>query len=219
MDAPTPIRSAADLVRLGPVIPVVVLDDAADAVPLARALLRGGVRTMEITLRTPAALPALREVATRVPEMVVGAGTVLTAAQVDEAAAAGARFLVSPGATARLTRAALDTGLPYLPGAGTVGEMMALAEAGLTTVKFFPAAAAGGPAYLAALSQPLPDLTFCPTGGVSADTAPRWLALPNVACVGGSWLTPAAAVRSRDEATLTALARRAAALGSDGGSG
>ncbi|MFI6263362.1 bifunctional 4-hydroxy-2-oxoglutarate aldolase/2-dehydro-3-deoxy-phosphogluconate aldolase [Micromonospora sp. NPDC051006] len=210
---PSAALTAAELVRLGPVVPVVVVERADDAVPLARALLRGGVRTMEITLRTAAALPALRKVAAEVPEMVVGAGTVLTPEQVAEAGEAGAGFLVSPGATPRLARAALDSGLPFLPGAGTVSEMLALAEIGLTTIKFFPAAASGGPAYLAALAQPLPHVTFCPTGGISAASAGEWLALPNVACVGGSWLTPAAAVRARDEATVTALAREAAALG------
>ncbi|SIM55650.1 bifunctional 4-hydroxy-2-oxoglutarate aldolase/2-dehydro-3-deoxy-phosphogluconate aldolase [Micromonospora cremea] len=204
--------TASALARLGPIIPVVVLHRADDAATLARALLRGGVRTMEITLRTPAALPALRAVAAEVPEMVVGAGTVLTADQVDEAVAAGARFLVSPGATVGLARAAVDSGLPFLPGAGTVSEMMTLAELGLTTIKFFPAAASGGRAYLASVAQPLPHLTFCPTGGITATTAPDWLALPNVACVGGSWLTSATAVRTRDGEAVTALAREAVAL-------
>ncbi|WP_406044351.1 bifunctional 4-hydroxy-2-oxoglutarate aldolase/2-dehydro-3-deoxy-phosphogluconate aldolase [Micromonospora sp. NBC_00898] len=205
-------RTASDLVHLGPVIPVVVLERADDAVPLARALLRGGIRTMEITLRTAAALSAVRKVADEVPEMVVGAGTVITPDQVDAAAAAGARFLVSPGATTGLVRAALDSGLPFLPGAGTVSEMLTLAEQGLTTIKFFPAEASGGRAYLSSVAQPLPHLTFCPTGGISAATAADWLALPNVACVGGSWLTPAAAVRSRDGAAVTTLAREAVSL-------
>ncbi|MFW6690115.1 bifunctional 4-hydroxy-2-oxoglutarate aldolase/2-dehydro-3-deoxy-phosphogluconate aldolase [Streptomyces sp. MAR4 CNX-425] len=198
---------------LAPVIPVVVLDDAADAAPLARALVAGGLPAVEVTLRTPAALDAIRAIAAEVPDAVVGAGTVLNAEAVDAAAAAGARFLVSPGTTDRL-RAAMDaSGLPYLPGVSTVSEAMGLLERGVTEMKFFPAEAAGGVAYLKSLGSPLPRARFCPTGGVTAESAPRYLALPNVGCVGGTWMLPKAALAAKDWATVTKLAGEAAALG------
>jgi 2-dehydro-3-deoxyphosphogluconate aldolase/(4S)-4-hydroxy-2-oxoglutarate aldolase len=175
-------------------------------------MLRGGVGIMEITLRTPDALAALAAVAKEVPEMRVGAGTVVTPEQVDAARRAGATFLVSPGATDTLVRAAHESGLPFLPGAGTVSEMLALLERGFDTLKFFPAEASGGRGYLSSVAGPLPGLSFCPTGGISADTAPAWLALPNVGCVGGSWLTPGDAVRARDWARIEALSAAASGL-------
>ena len=203
---------ARDLLAVSPVIPVVVVEDVADAVPLAEALLRGGVGIIEITLRTPDALAALAAVAKAVPEMRVGAGTVVTPEQVVAARDAGATFLVSPGATGTLVDAALASGLPFLPGAGTVSEMLALRERGLDTLKFFPAEASGGRGYLSSVAGPLPDLAFCPTGGITAATAADWLALPNVGCVGGSWLTPADAVRGHDWARIERLARETTGL-------
>ncbi|MEV0717946.1 bifunctional 4-hydroxy-2-oxoglutarate aldolase/2-dehydro-3-deoxy-phosphogluconate aldolase [Asanoa sp. NPDC050611] len=204
--------TARDLLAVSPVIPVVVVEDPADAVPLAQALLRGGVGIIEITLRTPNAVAALAAVAEAVPEMRVGAGTVTTPQQVEAARNAGAGFLVSPGATEALVDAALASGLPFLPGAGTVSEMLALRERGLDTLKFFPAEPSGGRAYLSAVAGPLPDFAFCPTGGISAGSAADWLALPNVGCVGGSWLTPADAVRARDWDRIERLASESTAL-------
>lgn len=200
------------LLDISPVIPVVVLDDTAHAVPLARALVAGGVRIIEITLRTSAGLEAIRRVAAEVPDALVGAGTVITPEQAAQAAAAGAGFLVTPGATETVLDAAEGTGLPVLPGAATVSEMMRLAERGYTALKFFPAEAAGGVRYLHAIAGPLPDLTFCPTGGITRATAPDYLALPNVRCVGGSWLTPPAALAAGDWATIESVARTATGL-------
>lgn len=198
---------------LAPVVPVVVIEDAAEAVPLARALVAGGLPAIEITLRTPAALDAIRAVAAEVPDAVVGAGTVLTPAQVDEAVTAGARFLVSPGWTDRLLDAMRGSGVPFLPGVSTASEVVALLERGVEEMKFFPAEAAGGTAYLKALSAPLPRARFCPTGGIDAALAPAYLALPNVGCVGGTWMLPADAVAARDWARVEALAGEAAKLG------
>lgn len=200
------------LLDRAPVIPVVVLEDAADAVPLARALVDGGLPVVEITLRTPAALDGIRAVAREVPEAFVGAGTVVREEQAAAAVDAGARFLVSPGWTERLLGAARATGVPYLPGVSTASEVVALAERGVTELKFFPAEAAGGTAYLRALASPLPDVRFCPTGGIDQARAPEYLALPNVACVGGSWMVPRDALRSRDWPRVRALARTAAGL-------
>lgn len=197
---------------LAPVLPVVVLEDADDAVPLARALVAGGLRAVEITLRTPAAPAAIQAVAHEVPEAVVGAGTVLTPDQVAAAGAAGARFLVSPGSTGPLLDAMRGSGLPFLPGVATASEVLALLEHGVTDMKFFPAEAAGGARYLAALASPLPRARFCPTGGVTAALAKDYLALPNVPCVGGSWMIPPAALRAHDWPRITALAAEAAAL-------
>lgn len=196
-----------------PVIPVVVLEDADLAVPLARALVDGGLTAIEITLRTPAALDAIRAVARDVPDALVGAGTVLTPDQVTAASAAGARFLVSPGWTDRLLQAMRDSGLPFLPGVSTVSEALGLLERGVTDMKFFPAEAAGGTAYLRALASPLPRARFCPTGGIDAARAEDYLALPNVACVGGTWMVPPHLLRARAWDEVTALARAAAALG------
>lgn len=205
----TPSR---DVLSLAPVLPVVVLDDADDAVPLARALVAGGLRAVEITLRTDGALEAIRAVAAQVPEAVVGAGTVLTPGQAEAATAAGAGFLVSPGWTERLLAAATAAGVPFLPGVSTASEVMALLERGVREMKFFPAEAAGGPAFLRSLAGPLPAARFCPTGGIGPETAREYLALPNVGCVGGTWMLPADALADRDWARVTELARAAASL-------
>lgn len=201
-----------DILEAGPVIPVIVIDDAARAVPLARALLQGGVRVLEVTLRTPAALDAIRAIAREVPEVVVGAGTLLCADDLKRAVDAGARFGVSPGALPELLGAARAARLPYLPGVMTASEVMAAQAAGHAALKFFPAAQAGGVGTLRAFGSAFPDMTFCPTGGITAETAGDYLALPNVACVGGSWLTPLALLRAGDWAGLTRLARQATAL-------
>lgn len=206
---PSPSVSVLDL---APVVPVVVVGDVADAVPLARALVAGGLPAIEVTLRTPAALGAIAAIAAEVPEAVVGAGTVITPAQVDEAVAAGARFLVSPGWTDTLLTAMRASGVPFLPGVSTTSEVVALLERGVREMKFFPAEAAGGTAYLKALASPLPQARFCPTGGIGPGSAPEYLALPNVGCVGGSWMLPADAVAGRDWGRVEELAREAAGL-------
>ena len=200
------------LLDLAPVVPVVVLDDVAHAVPLARALVAGGLPVIELTLRTPVALDALRAIATEVPEITVGAGTVLTPAHAEQAVAAGAEFLVSPGATPALLRAMGDSGVPFLPGTATVSEVMTVLEAGVTEMKFFPAEASGGAAYLKSIASPVPAARFCPTGGITAATAASYLALPNVGCVGGSWLTPRGLLEAGDWAGVSAIAAEAAAL-------
>ncbi|WP_344074795.1 bifunctional 4-hydroxy-2-oxoglutarate aldolase/2-dehydro-3-deoxy-phosphogluconate aldolase [Streptomyces crystallinus] len=197
---------------LAPVVPVVVLDDAADAVPLARALVAGGLPAIEVTLRTPAALDAIRAIADSVPEAVVGAGTVVSASGVADAVAAGARFLVSPGWTGGLLDAMSASGVPFLPGVATASEVVALLERGIHEMKFFPAEAAGGTAYLKSLAGPLPAARFCPTGGISLASAPTYLALPNVGCVGGTWMLPRDAVGLRDWGRVERLSREAAAL-------
>ncbi|MEV4683210.1 bifunctional 4-hydroxy-2-oxoglutarate aldolase/2-dehydro-3-deoxy-phosphogluconate aldolase [Streptomyces kurssanovii] len=202
---------------LAPVIPVVVVDDATTAVPLARALVAGGLPAIEVTLRTPAALDAISAIAAEVPDAVVGAGTVISPAGVSSAVAAGARFLVSPGWTDTLLDAMKASGVPFLPGVSTTSEVVALLERGVTDMKFFPAEAAGGTPYLTSLAGPLPQARFCPTGGVSLASAPSYLALPNVACVGGTWMLPADAVRAGDWARVEALAREAAGLGQPSG--
>lgn len=198
---------------LAPVVPVVVIDDVDDAVPLARALVAGGLPAIEVTLRTPAALDAIRAIAAEVPEAVVGAGTVVSGANVTAAAGAGARFLVSPGWTESLLDAMRVSGVPFLPGVSTTSEAVALLERGVPEMKFFPAEAAGGVPYLKSLSGPLPQARFCPTGGVTLATAPAYLALPNVGCVGGTWMLPQAALEAKDWGRVEALAREAAALG------
>lgn len=197
--------------RLAPVIPVLVIRDAAQALPLARALVAGGLPVLEVTLRTPAALKAIEAMA-GVDGAVVGAGTVLTPADAQAAQTAGAVFAVSPGATDRLLDACESRALPLLPGAATATEAMRLLERGYTTQKFFPAEVAGGTAALRALGGPLPQIAFCPTGGVSPANAPGYLALANVACVGGSWLAPADLLAAGDWDAITALARAAAQL-------
>jgi 2-dehydro-3-deoxyphosphogluconate aldolase/(4S)-4-hydroxy-2-oxoglutarate aldolase len=197
---------------VGPVVPVVVLDDAAQAVPLARALAAGGVKVMEVTLRTPAGVAAIERVAAEVPEVLVGAGSVRTPQELDAVCRVGASFVVLPGAPPRLLDAALDSGVPVVPGASTVTEMMTLAERGIELMKFFPAEACGGARFLSAVAGPLPGLRFCPTGGITAASAPGYLALPNVTCVGGSWLTPPHLLATGDWAKVTDLATAAAAL-------
>ncbi|MFF9566202.1 bifunctional 4-hydroxy-2-oxoglutarate aldolase/2-dehydro-3-deoxy-phosphogluconate aldolase [Streptomyces sp. NPDC014685] len=203
---------AASVLDLAPVVPVVVLEDAADAVPLARALVAGGLPAIEVTLRTPAALAAIEAIAAEVPDAVVGAGTVISVRNVADTVAAGARFLVSPGWTERLLDAMKASGVPFLPGVSTTSEVVALLERGVTEMKFFPAEAAGGTAYLKSLASPLPQARFCPTGGISPASAPSYLALPNVGCVGGSWMVPADAVAAKDWARVEWLAGEAAAL-------
>ncbi len=200
------------ILRMAPVVAVVTIDDAGVAVALAQALLDGGIGAIEITLRTPAALDAIRAIAQANPLAAVGAGTVLSAADLDAAAVAGAQFAVSPGASPALFDAADASALPLLPGAATAGEAMTLAERGYRLQKFFPAEPAGGVEYLRALAGPLPHIRFCPTGGIRVDNAAAYLRLPNVLCVGGSWLTPSALVRAQDWPAITVLARAAAAL-------
>lgn len=202
----------AAIAALAPVIPVLTIERAETAVPLARALVKGGLPVLEITLRTDAALEALRAIVAEVPDAVVGAGTVLNAAQLEQVQRAGARFAVSPGCTAALAAAARSSGLPFLPGIQTVSEAMALADQGFQLLKFFPADAAGGVTWLKAAGAPLAGLSFCPTGGVSADTAPSYLALANVACVGGSWVAPRDAVATGDWQRVERLAATASTL-------
>lgn len=200
------------VLRLAPVVPVVIIDDARAAVPMARALVAGGIPAIEVTLRTPAALEAIRAIAAEVEGALVGVGTVLGGKDLEAARQAGARFAVSPGASPQLLDAAADSALPLLPGVATAGEAMALLERGYRHLKFFPAVPAGGHRLLGALAGPLPQLRFCPTGGISLANAMDFLALPNVVCVGGSWLTPADKLGAGDWAGIELLAREAAAL-------
>jgi 2-dehydro-3-deoxyphosphogluconate aldolase/(4S)-4-hydroxy-2-oxoglutarate aldolase len=196
----------------GPVIPVIVLHRLEHAVPLARALLEGGVRVLEVTLRTPVALQCIEAIARDVPEAIVGAGTLRSAADARAARDAGSAFGVSPGFTLEVAEACRNVGLPLLPGVATAGEVMQATAAGLDFLKFFPAAAAGGVPLLKALAGPFPDVVFCPTGGIGIDTAPQYLALPNVKVCGGSWLTPADAMEQGDWARIARLAREAQGL-------
>jgi 2-dehydro-3-deoxyphosphogluconate aldolase/(4S)-4-hydroxy-2-oxoglutarate aldolase len=207
------LSSTPDLLAHVPVVPVVVIDDLEHAVPVARALVAGGLPSIELTLRTPVALAAIRAIADQVPQILVGAGTIVSPGQAKEALDAGAQFLVSPGATPALLDAMADTGLPFLPGTATVSEVLAVLEAGFTNLKFFPAEASGGAAFLRSIASPVPQARFCPTGGITAATAPSYLALPNVGCVGGSWLTPADALAGRDWRRVERLAAEAARLG------
>lgn len=195
-----------------PVIPVVVVDDVETAVPLARALVAGGVPVIELTLRTPVAMEAIGRIAQEVPEILVGAGTVVMPDQAEDAARAGAQFLVSPGSTGSLLAAMSDTGLPHLPGVATVSEILELLERGYTEMKFFPAEVSGGAGFLSAVASPLPQARFCPTGGVSPDNATSYLSLANVGCVGGSWLTPRDAVAAGDWGRVRDLAATTASL-------
>ncbi len=205
-------QSLATTLRKVGVVPVLTIDRVDQAVPLARALVEGGLNVLEITLRTGVALEAIREMARAVAGAVIGAGTVLTPEQGAAAMAHGARFLVSPGMTPRLIEAASAWPVPFLPGVATASEAMALADMGYRVLKFFPAEPAGGTAALKAIGAPLADLMFCPTGGIDAAKAPGYLALPNVAAVGGSWVAPANAVAGGDWAAITALAREASRL-------
>jgi len=200
------------VLRLAPVIPVFTPEDVDDAVQVAQALFRGGLPVIEVTLRTATAMAAIKAMAEAVPDAVIGAGTVLTAAQMEQVKAAGGRFAVSPGATDRLYAAARDTDLPLLPGVATSSELMRGLEHGLDTFKFFPAVQAGGAAMLSAWNGPFGDVRFCPTGGISAQTAAQFLHLPNVLCVGGSWLTTRELLQARDWAGIERLAREAAVL-------
>ncbi|QDH71458.1 bifunctional 4-hydroxy-2-oxoglutarate aldolase/2-dehydro-3-deoxy-phosphogluconate aldolase [Marilutibacter alkalisoli] len=200
------------VLHLAPVIPVVVIEDASHAVPMARALVAGGLPVIEVTLRSDAALAAVRAIADEVPDAIVGTGTVRRPADLDASAKAGARFAVSPGSTPDLLAAARGHDVAWLPASASASEAMTLAEAGFTFQKFFPAQAAGGTALLRSLHGPLPEIRFCATGGISLANAAEYLATPNVACVGGSWITPAGLMRAGDWAAIEQLAREAAAL-------
>ena len=206
------VQNTLELVGFGPVIPVIVLQRVEHAVPMARALVAGGVRVLEVTLRTPAALACMEASARDVPEAIVGAGTLRSAADVRAARDAGCQFGVSPGYTAEIGAACRDAALPLLPGVATASEVMAANADGLSFLKFFPATAAGGASLLRALTGPFPDVVFCPTGGITVETAPQFLSLPNVKVCGGSWLTPADALEAGDWARITQLAREASAL-------
>jgi len=212
VNASLPIVDPLALAGYGPVIPVIVIERAEWAVPMARALVDGGVRVLEVTLRTEAALAAIEAIARAVPEAVVGAGTVRSAVDVRAAQAAGARFAVSPGCTEAVAAACQEAALALLPGVATASEVMLAAELGFRFLKFFPAGAAGGLALLKAWASPFQDIVFCPTGGIDATSAPGYLALPNVKVVGGSWLTPADAMTAQDWSRITRLAREATAL-------
>lgn len=200
------------VLKLAPVIPVFTPENIDDAVEVARALFNGGLPVIEVTLRTPVAMEAIKAMVEAVPDAVVGAGTVLTAAQMEQVKQVGGRFAVSPGATPRLYAAARDTDLPFLPGVATSSELMLGLEHGLDTFKFFPAVQAGGAAMLSAWNGPFGDVRFCPTGGISAQTASQFLHLPNVLCVGGSWLTTRALIQARDWAGIEQLAHQASVL-------
>ena len=204
--------TALQVMQDAPVIPVIVLHDVAHAVPLARALLAGGIRMLEVTLRTPQALACIEAIAREVPEAVAGAGTLCNAADARAAQAAGAQFAVSPGFTESLSQACADLKLPLLPGVATSSEVMAVLETGHTECKFFPAVQAGGLPMLKAWQGPFADVRFCPTGGITAESAPQFLALSNVVCVGGSWLLPAEAIEQGDWARITRLAVQARLL-------
>ncbi|MCJ0762313.1 bifunctional 4-hydroxy-2-oxoglutarate aldolase/2-dehydro-3-deoxy-phosphogluconate aldolase [Variovorax terrae] len=204
--------SALDVMRDAPVLPVIVLHAVEHAVPLARALVAGGIRMLEVTLRTPVALACIEAIARDVPQAVIGAGTVRSAADAQAASLAGARFAVSPGYTHAVGRACHELGLPLLPGVATGSEIMAAQEDGYTELKFFPAMQAGGLAMLKAWGGPFGDVTFCPTGGIHAGNAAEFLALSNVACVGGSWIVPTDAIREGDWARIEQLARAASQL-------
>ena len=204
-------RQLADLLRSGPVVPVITLERVEDAVPLARALVTGGLRLLEITLRTPAAADAAAAIIQDVPEAIVGIGTVLTPKDLERAQALGARYALSPGATPDLLEAASRSEMPFIPGIATASELMMALAHGFQTVKFFPAVAAGGIPALKALAGPFPQARFCPTGGVDEKNAKDWLALPNVVAIGGSWICPVADIRAKAWDEITAKAQRAVA--------
>jgi 2-dehydro-3-deoxyphosphogluconate aldolase / (4S)-4-hydroxy-2-oxoglutarate aldolase len=202
----------ASIMALAPVIPVLTVSSVEDGLAQAKALAAGGLYAIEVTLRTPSALSAIKAIAQEVPDAVVGAGTIVSADQIDEAVAAGAKFLVSPGASPQLAKAAAASPVPFLPGCATASEAMALRDLGFRALKLFPAEAVGGAKLLASLAAPLPDLRFCPTGGIDLAKAPDYLKLPNVACVGGSWMLPKEALARGDYAGVAAQARHAAGL-------
>lgn len=201
-----------ELMSIAPVIPVIVIDDLRHAVPMARALVAGGIRVLEVTLRTPVALDAVRAIAQQVPDAIVGVGTVTQVKHFASAKQAGAKFAVTPGLTRELARAADDFAIPLLPGVMTPSDIIAATNEGYTALKFFPAAAAGGTTMLKAFGGPFTEVVFCPTGGISLASAPDYLALSNVKCVGGSWLTPKALMDAQDWAAIEKLAREAAGL-------
>lgn len=207
------IETAEEVFKLSPVIPVVVIDDVAAAEPLARALLKGGIHTIEVTLRTTTALDAIARIAQAVPEMIVGAGTILSAGDLDAAVNAGARYALSPGGTPKLMKAARKRPIPFIPGVATSSEIMRGLNLGYTCFKFFPAEQLGGVAAVKAQAGPLPAARFCPTGGVTSAKARDYLALENVLCVGGSWIAPAEKIKAGDWSGIEALAREAAYLG------
>jgi 2-dehydro-3-deoxyphosphogluconate aldolase / (4S)-4-hydroxy-2-oxoglutarate aldolase len=198
--------------RLAPVIPVVTIEDARRSIDLAQTLVDAGLPVVEITLRTPAALDAIAAIAKAVPDAVVAAGTIVSQSQIAEAVDAGAKLIVTPGTPRRLAEALVDAAIPAMPGCATVSEAMALMDIGFETLKFFPAAASGGAAWLKAVHGPLPTLRFCPTGGVDLGNGPAYLALPNVTCVGGTWVAPAKMISDGEFASIARLAREAAAL-------
>jgi 2-dehydro-3-deoxyphosphogluconate aldolase/(4S)-4-hydroxy-2-oxoglutarate aldolase len=198
--------------RLAPVIPVVTIEDARRSIDLAQTLVAAGLPVVEVTLRTPAALDAIAAIAKAVPEAVVAAGTVVQPSQIREVTDAGAKLIVTPGTPLRLAEALADAAIPVMPGCATPSEAMTLAAMGFEALKFFPAAASGGVAWLKGVNGPLPRLVFCPTGGIDLANAPTYLALPNVPCVGGTWVAPAKAIADGDFATIDRLAREAAAL-------
>lgn len=208
---PQDAEAIRSILSLAPVVPVIILDDVAKARPLAQALVAGGLPVLEVTLRTANAIRVIEEMG-KVEGAIVGSGTVRTAAQMQQSVDAGARFMVSPGAPPRLLDAADDVGIPLLPGIGTPTEAMTAAERGYSYLKFFPAEALGGAPVLKAFASPLPDVTFCPTGGIDAAKAKTYLALPNVICVGGSWIMPGDAIESGDFTRIETLAREAAGL-------
>lgn len=206
------MMSVREVMNASPVMPVIVLDRVDEAVPLAKALVAGGIRVLEVTLRTPAALDCVRAIVDAVPNAIVGVGTITNVADLDAARAAGAVFGVSPGATAPVLARARETGFPFLPGVMTPSDVLHALAAGFTAMKFFPARQAGGIDMLKALGGPFPQVMFCPTGGIDASTAANYLALPNVACVGGSWLSPANLVTQQNWAEIERLARAASVL-------
>ncbi len=198
--------------RLAPVIPVVTIEDARRSIDLAQALVAGGLPVVEVTLRTPAALDAIAAIAKAVPQAIVAAGTVIQTSQIGEVIDAGAKMIVTPGTPLRLAEALAEADIPVMPGCSTPSEAMTLAALGFQALKFFPAAASGGAAWLKAVSGPLPQIAFCPTGGIDLSSAPTYLALSNVPCVGGTWVAPAKTIADGDFATIERLAREAAAL-------
>jgi 2-dehydro-3-deoxyphosphogluconate aldolase/(4S)-4-hydroxy-2-oxoglutarate aldolase len=207
------IQTPEEVLRLSPVMPVVVVEDVDAAEHLARALLAGGIRTIEVTLRTPAALDAIARISHAVPEMIVGAGTILSAGDLDAAVNAGARYALSPGGTPKLMKAARKRPIPFIPGVATSSEIMRGLDLGYTCFKFFPAEQLGGAAAVKAQAGPLPAARFCPTGGITLEKARAYLALDNVLCVGGSWVAPADKIKAGDWSGIEKLAREAAALG------
>ena len=204
--------SISKILSLGPVMPVIVIEQANHAIPLGEALLTGGIKTIEITLRTSAALNAIEQLAKHLPEIYVGAGTVLTKENARQAKNSGAKFCVSPGTTSSIIDACNECNISLLPGASTVSEMLTLSEAGFSEIKFFPASAAGGIPFIKSLLSPLPNLKFCPTGGISYETASGWLSLVNVSCVGGSWIAPAKDINDQNFSEITARAKQATKL-------